>query len=98
MTLEGKQLKGEQLFPSDIYFCSTFNFLFLKFRCLSVVDPVKGETKSSESWQTFLFRLRQALMAAFSRTLSKFEETVRTQRERRNELNWNFCNYFLLQV
>ncbi|EFX70597.1 hypothetical protein DAPPUDRAFT_309387 [Daphnia pulex] len=66
-------------------------------RCLSVVDPVKGETKSSESWQTFLFRLRQALMAAFSRTLSKFEETVRTQRERRNELNWNFCNYFLLQ-
>lgn len=37
-------------------------------------------------------------MAAFSRTLTKFEDTVRTQRERRNELNWNFCNYFLLQV
>uniref|UniRef100_A0A0P6GFC0 Trafficking protein particle complex subunit n=1 Tax=Daphnia magna TaxID=35525 RepID=A0A0P6GFC0_9CRUS len=66
-------------------------------RCIAVIDPVKGETKSSESWQTFLFRLRQALMAAFSRTLTKFEETVRTQRERRNELNWNFCNYFLLQ-
>ena len=62
------------------------------------MDPVKGESKSSESWQTFLFRLRQALMAAFSRTLTKFEDTVRTQRERRNELNWNFCNYFLLQV
>ncbi len=74
----------------------TLTLLF--HRCLAVVDPVKGETKSSESWQTFLFRLRQALMAAFSRTLTKFEETVRTQRERRNELNWNFCNYFLLQV
>lgn len=67
-------------------------------RCLSIMNPVKGESKSSESWQTFLFRLRQALMAAFSRTLTKFEDTVRTQRERRNELNWNFCNYFLLQV
>ena len=98
MTLEGKQLKGDLvIFIVNICISYLF-FYFFKFRCLSVVDPVKGETKSSESWQTFLFRLRQALMAAFSRTLTKFEETVRTQRERRNELNWNFCNYFLLQV
>lgn len=98
MTLEGKRLKGDHLFLIEIsiFFFNIFEFFL--FRCLSVVDPVKGETKSSESWQTFLFRLRQALMAAFSRTLTKFEETVRTQRERRNELNWNFCNYFLLQV
>lgn len=65
---------------------------------MTVLDPTRGEAKSTESLQTLLFRLRQALMAAFSRTLTKFEETVRTQRERRNEMHWNFCNYFLLQV
>ena len=67
-------------------------------RCIALLDPIKGENKSPESWQTFLFRFRQALIAAFSRALTKFEEVVRTQREHRNELNWNFCNYFLLQV
>ncbi len=56
-----------------------------------------GSAKSGESWQTFLFRLRQALMAAFGRALAKFEEMVRTQREHRNDAQWNFCNYFLLQ-
>lgn len=66
-------------------------------RCIALLDPIKGENKSPESWQTFLFRFRQALIAAFSRALTKFEEVVRTQREHRNELNWNFCNYFLLQ-
>ena len=71
-------------------------------RCLSVSDPGRGQDASSsgktcESWQTFLFRLRQALMAAFSRALTKFEEIVRTQRERRNDPEWNFCDYFLLQ-
>jgi len=71
-------------------------------RCLSVSDPGRGQDtsssgKSCESWQTFLFRLRQALMAAFSRALAKFEEIVRTQRERRNDPEWNFCDYFLLQ-
>ena len=102
MTLAAKQQKGKTISGEILCFLNTdlviVSFHFCHFRCLTVIDPVKGETKSSESLHTFLFRLRQALMAAFSRTLTKFEETVRTQRERRNELNWNFCNYFLLQV
>ena len=28
---------------------------------------------------------------------SRFEENMRSQRERRNDPNWNFCDYFLLQ-
>ena len=36
-------------------------------------------------------------MAAFSRAITKYEEVVRTQREHRNDPNWNFCNYFLMQ-
>ncbi|EZA55391.1 Trafficking protein particle complex subunit [Ooceraea biroi] len=31
------------------------------------------------------------------RTLSRFEDVIREQRERRNNPNWNFCHYFLLQ-
>ena len=72
--------------------------MFKIYRCVSLVDPLKGEAKTTESWQTFMFRFRQALMAAYNRTITKFEECVRTHREHRTELNWNFCNYFLLQV
>ena len=28
---------------------------------------------------------------------SRFEENMRSQRERRNDPKWNFCDYFLLQ-
>ena len=27
----------------------------------------------------------------------RFEDNMRTQRERRNEIDWNFCEYFVLQ-
>jgi len=27
----------------------------------------------------------------------KFEENMRSQREKRNDPKWNFCDYFLLQ-
>ncbi len=91
MILEAKLQRGKFI---TIIFIFLFYFkTFYLFRCLAVTGPAKGETKISDSLQTFLFRLRQALMAAFSRTLTKFEETVRTQRERRNDVNWNFCNW-----
>ena len=44
-----------------------------------------------------MHRLRLLVLQAYNRSLGKFEENMRNQRERRNELNWNFCNYFLLQ-
>ncbi|XP_011300007.1 trafficking protein particle complex subunit 10 isoform X2 [Fopius arisanus] len=66
-------------------------------RCLSVINPIKSESRSAESWRGLLSRIRHLTLTAYDKTLSKFEETIREQRERRNELSWNFCRYFLLQ-
>lgn len=43
-------------------------------------------------------RIRHLMLTAYDRTLSRFEDIIREQRERRNNPNWNFCHYFLLQV
>ncbi|XP_038059010.1 trafficking protein particle complex subunit 10-like isoform X2 [Patiria miniata] len=53
--------------------------------------------RSLESWQLFIQRLRELLLAAYSRVLLRFEEIVRAERERRNDRGWDFCKYFLLQ-
>nr|CAD7455545.1 unnamed protein product [Timema tahoe] len=66
-------------------------------RCLSVINPVRSESRSAESWRGLLTRIRLLVLSAYNRTLLKFEEFIRDQRERRNELGWNFCHYFLLQ-
>ncbi|XP_069695323.1 trafficking protein particle complex subunit 10 isoform X2 [Periplaneta americana] len=66
-------------------------------RCLSVINPVRSESRSAESWRGLLARIRHLLLAAYNRTLIKFEEVIRDQRERRNEPGWSFCQYFLLQ-
>lgn len=66
-------------------------------RCLSVINPIRSESRSAESWRGLLARIRHLLLAAYNRTLIKFEEVIRDQRERRNEPGWSFCQYFLLQ-
>ena len=50
-----------------------------------------------DSWQTLLHRIRLLLLQAYNRALMRFEENMRSQRENRNDSNWNFCDYFLLQ-
>lgn len=66
-------------------------------RCICLSDPQKLDSKSAESLHSMLHRLRQLLLASYSKTLTKFEENMRAQREKRNEIGWNFCHYFLLQ-
>ncbi|KAJ8891446.1 hypothetical protein PR048_003974 [Dryococelus australis] len=66
-------------------------------RCLSVINPIRSESRSAESWHGLLSRVCVLMLAAYNRTLLKFEEFIRDQRERRNEPGWNFCHYFLLQ-
>lgn len=66
-------------------------------RCICLSDPQKLDSKSAESLHSMLHRLRQLLLASYSKTLTKFEENMRAQREKRNETGWNFCHYFLLQ-
>lgn len=66
-------------------------------RVISLIHPIKSESKSAESWRGLVNRIRVLLLSAYNRTLSKFEEAVRKNRECRPQPNWSFCNYFLMQ-
>lgn len=66
-------------------------------RCLSVINPLRSESRFAGSWRGLVVNTRLLLLAAFDRILLKFEETVREQRERRNQPGWSFTKYFLLQ-
>lgn len=66
-------------------------------RCISVINPIRSESKSAETWRGLLSRIRVLLLQAYDTTLVRFEETIRKQRERRIEPGWSFCKYFLLQ-
>lgn len=67
-------------------------------RCFSVINSVKSEMRSAESWRGLINRIRHLMLVAYDKTLSHFEDIIREQRESRNHPNWNFCHYFLLQV
>ncbi|XP_014670123.1 PREDICTED: trafficking protein particle complex subunit 10-like isoform X2 [Priapulus caudatus] len=73
-------------------FCSKQND-----RCFVLFEPFKSDVKSAESWQTLLQRLRQLILHGLNRYLSRFEENMRSQREKRTVPGWSFCNYFMLQ-
>ncbi|XP_066249136.1 trafficking protein particle complex subunit 10 isoform X1 [Euwallacea similis] len=66
-------------------------------RCISVINPGKPENKSAESWRGLVARVRHLLLVAYARAITRLEDHVRQQRERRNEPGWNFMKYFLLQ-
>ncbi|XP_058794002.1 trafficking protein particle complex subunit 10 isoform X2 [Phymastichus coffea] len=66
-------------------------------RCLSIINPIKSESRSAESWRGLITRIRHLMLTAYDRTLLKFEEIIREHREKRNQIGWNFCHYFLLQ-
>ncbi|XP_076035164.1 SIDL trafficking protein particle complex subunit 10 isoform X2 [Oratosquilla oratoria] len=66
-------------------------------RCVSLIDPLKTDSRSLESWQTLMTKMRHLLMFAYNRALNKFEENMRGERERRTEKSWSFFSYFLLQ-
>ncbi|GAB1598898.1 trafficking protein particle complex subunit 10-like [Argonauta hians] len=66
-------------------------------RCIVLTEPLKGDQRCMDSWNNFYQRLRQLLLQSFNRHLSKYEENMRSLRERRNEQNWSFSEYFLVQ-
>lgn len=70
----------------------------MSHRCFAVINPIKSESRSAESWRGLITRIRHLMLTAYDRTLSRFEDIIREQRERRNNPSWNFCHYFLLQV
>ncbi|BES93279.1 Foie gras liver health family 1 [Nesidiocoris tenuis] len=66
-------------------------------RCLAVINPLRSESRSVGSWRGLVVNLRLLLLTAFDRSLIKFEEIIREQREKRNQAGWSFTKYFLLQ-
>lgn len=67
-------------------------------RCISVINPAKAENKTAESWRGLVARVRHLLLVAYARAITRLEDYVRQQRERRNEPGWSFMKYFFLQV
>lgn len=67
-------------------------------RCVSLADPLKESSRSQESWCAFLTKLRTLLLMSFTKNLGRFEDDMRTMREKRTEPGWSFCDYFMVQV
>lgn len=66
-------------------------------RCLSILNPIKFEIRASESFRCLLQRIRHLMLIGYNRNIVKYEDLIRTNREKRNQENWNFIQYFLLQ-
>lgn len=66
-------------------------------RCISILNPMKYEMKATESYRCFLQRIRHLMLTGYNRTINKYEELIRANRERRTQSGWCFVKYFLLQ-
>ncbi|XP_018595482.1 trafficking protein particle complex subunit 10 isoform X2 [Scleropages formosus] len=66
-------------------------------RCVILSDPLKDSSRSQESWSSFLTKLRTLLLMSFTKNLGRFEDDMRTLREKRTEPGWSFCDYFMVQ-
>lgn len=66
-------------------------------RFISVINPIKSEARSAESWRALVAKMRHFILVAYNKALIKFEEYMREQREKRNDSDWDFCKYFILQ-
>lgn len=66
-------------------------------RCISILNPMKYEMKATESYRCFLQRIRHLMLTGYNRTINKYEELIRANRETRNQDGWCFIKYFLLQ-
>lgn len=66
-------------------------------RCISVLNPSRQENRTADSWRGLVARVRYLVLVAYARAVSRLEEHVRAQREKRNEPGWHFIKYFRLQ-
>uniref|UniRef100_A0A8C7RHC5 Trafficking protein particle complex 10 n=1 Tax=Oncorhynchus mykiss TaxID=8022 RepID=A0A8C7RHC5_ONCMY len=66
-------------------------------RCVVLSDPLKESSRSQDSWSSFLTKLRTLLLMSFTKNLGRFEDDMRTLREKRTEPGWSFCDYFMVQ-
>ncbi|XP_034042222.1 trafficking protein particle complex subunit 10 [Thalassophryne amazonica] len=66
-------------------------------RCVVLLDPLKDSSRSQESWNSLLLKLRTLLLMSFTKNLGRFEDDMRTLREKRTQPGWSFCEYFMVQ-
>ncbi|KAL8586605.1 hypothetical protein ACOMHN_040113 [Nucella lapillus] len=66
-------------------------------RSVVLTEPSKTEGKSQESWSQFFHKLRGLLLQAYNRHLNRYEENMRSVREKRNEAGWSYFDYFAVQ-
>lgn len=66
-------------------------------RCISVLNPAKFEQKSTESFRCLVQRIRFLMLASYNRNIAKYEELIRSKREKRNHDDWDFRQYFFMQ-
>uniref|UniRef100_A0A3Q3EWJ0 Trafficking protein particle complex subunit 10 n=1 Tax=Kryptolebias marmoratus TaxID=37003 RepID=A0A3Q3EWJ0_KRYMA len=66
-------------------------------RCVVLSDPLKESSRSVESWNSLLLKLRTLLLMSFTKNLGRFEDDMRTLREKRTQPGWSFCEYFMVQ-
>ncbi|XP_059506058.1 trafficking protein particle complex subunit 10 isoform X1 [Stegostoma tigrinum] len=66
-------------------------------RCVVLTDPLKDSSRTQDSWNAFFTKLRTLLLMSFTKNLGKFEDDMRTMREKRTEAGWSFCEYFMVQ-
>lgn len=66
-------------------------------RCISVLNPIKFEVKATESFRCLLNRIRHLMLVGYNKNITKYEELIRTNREKRTQDGWSFVQYFVLQ-
>uniref|UniRef100_A0A674NBW7 Trafficking protein particle complex subunit 10 n=1 Tax=Takifugu rubripes TaxID=31033 RepID=A0A674NBW7_TAKRU len=66
-------------------------------RCVVLLDPLKESSRSQDSWNSMLLKLRTLLLMSFTKNLGRFEDDMRTLREKRTQPGWSFCEYFMVQ-
>jgi len=68
------------------------------FRLFVLQEATKDTTKSAESWTSLAAKVATSTVRCMEAVVAKYDENVRSERERRNSKTWDFCSYFLLQV
>jgi len=68
------------------------------FRLHILHDTNRDSNRSSDSWINLGSKVAAMAVRCMETVVSKYEDQVRSERERRNENTWDFCSYFLFQV
>lgn len=63
-----------------------------------MINSGKTESRSADSWRGLVSRIRHLLLVAYAKAVTRLEDHIRQQREKRNEPGWDFMQYFRLQV